>query len=216
MKFYIYFLLIIFLIIFVFENLRKNNKFSPFKIKILCNIVLTFMLIREITLLVMFVASNIANLYLFKVTYFLNIVYIPIIALIIIYILFRSNKIKVIYIFFTGAFLLGIYLYFMCTLGTYIKIDISCGYFMKLFKGEKIYILHIIFALFCIGAALIMYSKSIYKIGIILIITTCIVFIIETLFYVIGKGIFVNIIISDVFWSISLNYALSKLKKARQ
>lgn len=216
MKFYMYFLLIVFLIIVVFENLRKNNKFSPFKIKLLCNIILIVMLIREITMLIMFAASNIVNLYLFKISYFLNIIYVPIIALIILYILFRSNKIKVFYIFLISIFLFCIYVYIMCISRTYIKLDVTYGYFMKIFKGEYIYILSIIFALCCIGISSFIYPKCIYKKGIIFLITTLIVFIIETLLYIIGKGIFVNIIISDILWAISLNYALSKLKKARQ
>lgn len=215
MKIYIYFLLIMFMFIVIYEAFKKNNKYSPIKIKILCTIVLMGMLLRCLTMFLMFIVQNIRYLYLLKPLYFLNFICIPIIAFIIFYILVRNDKINFSYMFFISFLLVGFYVFFIYKYPITLKVDIYYGYFIEIMQVPYAYVIYMIFNMCAIIFAGNLYNKNVNRKGIVLVILSASILIIEAILSFIGKEIFLNIVLSDILWIISLNYLLSKLKKIR-
>lgn len=214
MKIYIYFLLIMFMFIVIYEAFKKNNKYSPIKIKILCTIVLMGMLLRYLTMFLMFIVQNIRYLYLLKPLYFLNFICIPIIAFIIFYILVRNDKINFSYMFFISFLLVGFYIFFIYKYPITLKVDIYYGYFIEIMQVPYAYVIYMIFNMCVIIFAGNLYNKNVNRKGIVLVILSASILIIEAILSFIGKEIFLNIVLSDILWIISLNYLLSKLKKS--
>lgn len=214
MKIYIYFLLIIFMFIIIHEAFKRNNRHSPIKIKILCTIALIGMILRYLVMLLMFTVQNIRYLYLLKPLYFLNFICIPIIAIIIFYILMRNDKINFSYMFFISGLLVGFYIFFIYKYPITLKVDIHYGYFIEIMQIPYVYIIYMLFNVCAIIFAVNLYNKTVDKKGILLVIFSSSILIIEATSIFIGKKIFLNIILSDILWIISLNYLLSKLKKS--
>lgn len=213
MKIYIYFCLLVIVTVLIFRNLRINKIYSPFKIKVLCGCVLVAMLLRYVSLFLMLIVQNIKYLYLLKSVYFLNFMTIPIAALIILYIVIRRDKINFSYAFFISAIICVLYILLIYIFSVDINADFICGYYMNFINIEYVYVFYMVIFVLGIIVALNFYNKTIYKIGIILFIISSSVLLIECLFVLIGRGIFVTPIISDFLWMVSLNYALQKLNK---
>lgn len=214
MKIYIYFSLIMFMFIVIYEAFQRNNKYSPVKIKILSTIVLMGMLLRYLVMLLMFMVQNIRYLYLFKPLYFLNFVCVPIIAFIIFYILMRNDKINFLYIFFISGLLVGFYIFFIYKYPITLKVDIYYGYFIEIMQIPYLYVIYMLFNVYAIIFVVNLYNKNVDKKGIGLVILSASVLIIESTLLFTGKEVFLNIVISDVLWILSLNYSLTKLKKS--
>lgn len=214
MKIYIYFLLIMFMFVVIYEAFKRNNRHSPIKIKILCNIVLLGMLLRYLVMLLMFIVQNIRYLYLLKPLYFLNFICVPIIVFIIFYILMRNDRIKFSYIFFISALLIVLYSFFIYKYPINLKVDIYYGYFIEIMQIPYVYVIYMLFNVSAIIFAVNIYNKNVDKKGIALVTLSASVLIIEATLLFIGKEVFLNIVISDILWVISLNYSLSKLKKS--
>lgn len=214
MKIYIYFLLIILMFIVIYEAFKRNNRYSPIKIKILCTIVLLGMLLRYLVMLLMFIVQNIKYLYLLKPLYFLNFICIPIIAFIIFYILIRNDKINFSYMFFISSLLVGFYIFFIYKYPITLKVDIYYGYFIEIMRMPYVYVIYMLFNVCAIIFAVNLYNKNVDKKGIVLITLSASVLIIEATLLFTGKEVFLNIVISDVLWILSLNYSLTKLKKS--
>lgn len=216
MKIYIYFGLLIIVSVLIFRNLRINKVYSPFKIKVLCSCVLVGMLLRYISLFFMLIVQNIEYLYLLKSVYFLNFITIPITALIVLYIVIRRDKINFSYAFFISAIICVLYGLLIYIFSININTDFICGYYMNFINIEYVYVFYMIIFVVGIIVALNFYNKTIYKIGVILFIISSSALVIEFLFSLIGKGIFVTPVISDFLWMGSLNYALQKLNKSNK
>ncbi|WP_268047926.1 hypothetical protein [Clostridium ganghwense] len=203
------------MLIVIYEVFKKNNKQSPTKIKILCTILLIGMTLRYLVMILMFLVQNMSYLYLLKPLYFFNFICIPIAAFITLYILIRNDKINFSYIFFISAVLAGIYIFFIYKYPVSLKVDRYNGYFMEIIQASYVYIAYMLVNVFLVILGVKFYKKNIDKKGIILFILSAIFLIIETMLFFIGKWIFVNIVISDILWMLTLNYVLSKLKKIR-
>lgn len=212
MKIYIYFLILVFIIILVFKNLKDNFKYAPIKIKILCSIILIGILLRLVSLLLMLFVQNIAYIYILKWSYFLNLIYTPILALMILYILIRSNKLNFSYMFFVATALILMYLGFIYNCSVNIKLDLCCGYFMVFERLSLVYIaymcLFVMFIAFCITYC----NKITYKRDMFIFLVASIAVILEVLLIILNKGIFINPIIGDFLWLIALVFSLSKFK----
>ncbi|WP_242846055.1 hypothetical protein [Clostridium novyi] len=61
--------------------------------------------------------------------------------------------------------------------------------------------------------AINIYKPNLDKKGIVFVIVSSMITVLETLFFVIGKGVFIELIIGDILWMLTLNYGISKLKK---
>lgn len=214
MKIYIYLILILFMLLIIYEGFRNNLKYAPSKIKMICIGIFTAMALRYTALLIFFIVRNIRYLYLVKPLYFLNFLCIPIGALITIYVLMRNDRIKFSYMFPLSAVLILFYGYLIYKCPVRLNTDIVYGYYMEFINSPYIYIGYMLINMFFIIFSVNIYNANIDKKGIMLVIISSILLIVEVIMYLIGKGIFTHLIIGDMLWMITLNYAILKLNRS--
>lgn len=126
----------------------------------------------------------------------------------------RNDRIKFSYIFFISALLIVLYSFFIYKYPINLKVDIYYGYFIEIMQIPYVYVIYMLFNVSAIIFAVNIYNKNVDKKGIALVTLSASVLIIEATLLFIGKEVFLNIVISDILWVISLNYSLSKLKKS--
>ncbi|GAB6149547.1 membrane protein [Clostridium novyi A str. 4540] len=213
MKGYIYLILLTIMLFIIYKGFKDNLKKSPHKIKVICIFAFLIMFIRYLTLFGFFFVQNIRYLYLFKYGYFLNLLSIPITGLVVIYIFMRDYKIKFSLIFPITIVLSILYGFIVNTYNLIVKVDIMYGYYMRLENSVYIYIGYMLMNIILIVLAINIYKPNLDKKGIVFVIVSSMITVLETLFFVIGKGVFIELIIGDILWMLTLNYGISKLKK---
>lgn len=201
------------MLLIIYESFSKNLKTAPSKIKIMCMFVFTGLTLRYLTLIIFFSVKNIIHLYFLKPLYFLNLLCVPIGAIITIYILMRNNKVKFSYTFPISGVLILIYSFIIYNCPIEIKLDNLFGYYIKFVKAPYIYIGYMILNVIFMVIVINIYRKTIDKKGICFAIISAIVLILETMFYLIESRIFVALILGDILWILTLDYGLAKLKK---
>ncbi|MCY6483181.1 hypothetical protein OW763_02275 [Clostridium aestuarii] len=214
MKIYIYLVLLLFMIVVIYEGLTKSSKYAPTKIRRLSRGVFVGMLLRYITLLIMFAVQNIKYIFIVKPIYFLNLICVPMAALITIYILIRSEKINFSHMFFISGILTIIYAFIIYKYPVITMLDLKYGYYMKFIKMEYICGAYILINIFLIMIAINFCNKNVDNKGIALIIISSITLIIENMLIILGKPIFMESVIGEILWLVSLNYVINKLKKS--
>jgi hypothetical protein len=197
-----------------YEGFKKSLKNTPNKIRLICIFVFTGILLRYLCLLGLFLARNIGYLYILKPFYFLNLICIPIAALITLYILIRSDKIKFSNIFLISGVLVLIYSYLIYSKPIKIEVSLLYGYYMEFIDNPYIYVVYMLASVLFVILTLLHLKENIYKIGAILVVISAVGLIFEGILNLSSKGIFETLIISDVLWIITLNYGISKLKKS--
>lgn len=202
-----------FMLVVVYKGFKENIKRSPYKIKIICIFIFTTIYIRYIILITFFGIQNIKYLYLFKWGYFLNFIAIPLTALVCIYIAMRNYKVKFAIIFPIGAILLAIYVYIITKYLVVIRVDTVFGYYMKFENISYAYVVYMLLNVIFIVVTLNIYKRGLDRKNIILIICASLMCIVETLMFLIGRGIFIELILGDMLWILTLNYSISKLRK---
>lgn len=112
MNIYIYLALILVLIFLSYEIITSTVKYCPIKVK--QAIILPFILLslRTITLMILLLMDDIKYVYLIGNFVFLNIIYIPVIIFLCIYVFYRNTKIDIKWIYI--LFFLGVAGYIAC------------------------------------------------------------------------------------------------------
>lgn len=213
MKPYIYLILLLFLLLTSYEGLIKIKKNAPNKIKVVCIFVFIAAFFRYLCLLGLFFAPNINYLYIFKPMYFLNIIFIPIGALITIYILIRNDKIKFSYMFLVWGFIVLIYSYLIYVTPIRIKSSFIYGYYMEFIDNPYIIVVYMLLNVLFIIFIWNRLKETIYFKGKLLVIVASMCVVIEGALILCSRGIFDTLIISDMLWMLTLNYGISKLKR---
>lgn len=207
-------MLLLFMLFITYEGFRKSLRNTPNKIRLICTIVFIGIVLRYLCLLVLFLVSNINYLYILKPFYFLNLICIPIGALIALYILIRNDKIKFSYIFLITGVLIVAYSYLIYSSSVKIETSSLYGYYMEFINSPYIYVVYMLFSVLFALIILLNLKENIYKIGVILVILSSLTLICEGMLSLSSKGIFETFIISDIFWILTLNYGVRKLKKS--
>ncbi|KEI05389.1 membrane protein [Clostridium botulinum] len=213
MKGYIYLILLIFMLFIIYKGFKDNIKKSPHKIKIISSFVFIIMGIRYLTLIIFFFMGNIRYLYLLKGSYFLNFISIPLIGLITIYIVMRDYKVKFSYIFPLTIVLSIIYGFIIYKYPAIIKADILYGYYMHFEKIPYLYIIYMVINVLFIVITMNIYKSNLDKKNIIFIISSSVISILEAMMFLIGYGIFIELVIGDIVWILTLDYGISKLRR---
>ncbi|EGO88195.1 hypothetical protein G8S49_04675 [Clostridium botulinum C] len=213
MKGYIYLILLIFMLFIIYKGFKDNIKKSPHKIKIISAFVFIIMGIRYLTLIIFFFMGNIRYLYLLKGNYFFNFIGIPLIGLITIYIVMRDYKVKFSYIFPLTIILSITYGFIIYNYPAIIKADILYGYYMHFEKIPYLYVICMVINVLFIVITMNIYKNNLDKKNIIFIISSSLISILETMMFLIGYGIFIELIIGDIAWILTLDYGISKLRR---
>ena len=211
--FYVYSFLLILIFFILFKSIYSCRKSVPIKIKVLSLCALGVLAIRYIVLLVLFLINSIKYLYLLKSVYFLNFLVIPIIALIALYILGRSDKIKFNLVYLITGAMSIVYI---------IAMVISISSVVLTQFGYTIRIVHPMFFIYgyillsiglvAISAALLK-KKHINKFGAYLTFFASIIGACELTLAVFGIRIFPQNIIGDVMWMLAFAFAIEQFEK---
>lgn len=209
-----YIFLLLLMLIIITNGIRFCFKYAPLKIRILSLFALIALACRYITLLIFYMHKSINYLYSLRVLYFLNILCIPIMAFIILYILFRSDKIKFELIIIISFVL--VLLFSIIFINAKINLFVSDNSFYTMTINSAIFVnafYLIINILFMVTSIFILNKSNINKVGVILILLASTVAICEMILSFIGIALLPEKIVGDILWAITLNYALYKLKK---
>jgi hypothetical protein len=210
--FYLALLLLMFLLIYC--GVSSSVRFAPLKIKIISLAALIALSTRYIALLIFLVTGNIKNLYLLKPLMFLNLLCLPVLAIISIYIYSRNDKIKFNYCMISASLLLFTYLAAIIKLPISIEIYGSLGYIMSFHNEILVYGIYLIFnTIFFFSAVVFLGNKTSNKLGMWLILSSALLVIIEVIVKTSGVSILPSILLGDVIWIATVDYALYKLKK---
>ena len=208
------YILIVFIIFILMIEALYISKFSPNKIKAAAIIVITIILLRAISLIILSLSHNIKHLYLLKPIFFLNFISIPLLSLIALYIFIRKDNINFSYIFIIAAILAGLYGIMIYKCPALVQTNEIYGYTMILTKDLYLYWIYVILNTIILFLTIALSSnKNINKLGISMIIFAALITIIEFILWIIGIRILAENVIGDMLWSITIVYALSKVRK---
>jgi hypothetical protein len=198
----------------IYYGVSSSVRFAPLKIRVISLAALITLSARYIALLIFLVTGNIKNLYVLKPLMFLNLLCLPVLAIISIYIYARNDKIKFNYCMILASLLLGTYLAAIIKLPISIEIYGSLGYIMSFHNEILVYGIYLIFnTIFFFSAVVFLGNKTSNKLGMWLILSSALVVIIEVIVKTSGVSILPSILLGDVIWIATADYALYKLKK---
>ena len=213
---YIYSILLLLVFLILVQGVRLSLK-APIKLKVLSLIAILAMICRYISILLVFFIYNIRKLYLLKPVIFLNLLSVPIIAIICLYIIWRNEKIKFIYLFIIAGILAGLYVVMQLYSSTYITI--INNYFYDIQINESLYVDMVYVGLnlmFLVFAMYLTKNKWCDKFAV----TAMVLAVLITSAEIIGRKfgiIFLpNGIVGDIFWLITLDYCLSSLSSIKR
>jgi len=212
--YYIYLSLLLLAFILIYYGIEWCIRYAPVRIKLLGTTLIAILTIRYIGLLILLIIKNIKYLYLLKSLVFLNVLCIPVLAFISLYILARNDNIKFSYGFIILGILLAAYILAM----TYIPIGIisqgSLGYVITLERSKILFGTYLIInTIVFLYSLLLLEHKSTNRLGIILIIAASAITVLEIIFSSLCGNILPSIIISDVMWLSTINFALYRFKR---
>lgn len=214
MKVYIYLSLLFLMIVFIYSGLRENSS-SPLKIRILSIGVFITLFIRVIVLDLLFVVNNIQYLYLTEPFCLINLVSIPIAALISIYIFIRNDNINFSYIFIILSLVIILYFYIVLKSSSKLMLNLNYGYVINFDNPLYVYLPYIIFNVIFILIALKYYGSNVDNFGLGLVVVSSFLFIMEIISNIACIKFFPHLIVGDVSWILTLNYGLSRIKKSK-
>ncbi len=209
---YLTLLLLMFLLIYFGVNL--SFKFAPNKIRVLSLLALITISFRYIALIIFLITGNIKNLYLLKPLMFLNLVCLPVLAMISLYICARNDIIKFNYCIIVSVILLAAYIAAIIKLPMSIEMYGNLGYIMRFNSELLVYGVYLIInTILLFIAVLFLDNKNSNRLGILLILASAFVVIVELLAKGVGVIILPAVLFGDIIWIITADYTLYKLKK---
>jgi hypothetical protein len=212
--YFFYLALLLLMFLQIYYGVSCCVRFAPLKIRsisLTANIALS---LRYIALLIFLVIGNIKNLYFLKPLMFLNLLCLPVLAIIAIYIYARNDKIKFNYCIILASLLLVIYIAAIIKLPVSIEIYGSLGYIMSFYNQFLVYGTYLIFntvVFFC--AVIFLGNKPSNKLGMWLVLASALVAMFEVIVRTSGVSILPAVLFGDVIWIVTVDYALYKLKK---
>ena len=212
-----YMFLLLLMLTIIINGIIYCFKYAPLKIRILSLFILALLACRYITLIIFYIHKSINYLYSLRVLYFTNILCTPIIALIVLYILFRSDKIKFKSIIIISSILL--LLFSVLIIKGSINLILSNNYLYTMIINSQsivnvVYL--IINILFVVASIFILRKSTINKIGVSLILLSSVAVTLEIVLSFFQIALFPEKIVGDMLWVIALNYGLYELKKWKE
>ena len=209
---YIFFLLL--MLIIITNGIIFCFKYAPLKIRILSLFVLVLLALRYVTLIIFYIHKSINYLYLLRALYFVNILCIPIIAFIVLYILSRNDKIKFRIIIVISSILVLLFSFIIIDGRVNLILSSNSFYTMTISSASVVNIFYLIINILFLVVSIFMIDKlSIKKMGFVLILIASIIVICEIGLSFINVATFPEQIVGDMAWVTTLNYALHELKK---
>ncbi|WP_406765125.1 hypothetical protein [Candidatus Clostridium radicumherbarum] len=132
-----------------------------------------------------------------------------------IYILARKDKLKLTYIIIVSIVLLVVYMFIVFTMKTNIDIYKNLGYRMYFESNNILDAMYLILNTLFFFTAIILLSSSVTnKFGMRLALASSLILMLEIVVKSVGFSIFPFISLGDIFWLITVNFSLNRLKKS--
>lgn len=179
MSIYIYMSFLLLLIFLSYEVITSTIKYCPIKIREAILLPFVLVCLRVGSLMLLLLADDMKFVYLVKNFLFLNIIYVPMLIFLSIYVFYRNTKINLNWIY--SIFFIGTISYLFCifTYPTEYYISLSYGYNVVLLSDMPYKLLLCINAVaFFIGVNSIKYKHSI-KWGSIVVLMVSLIFIVS-------------------------------------
>jgi hypothetical protein len=212
--YFLYIIMLLLMFLFIYYGVSFSFRFAPLKIRILSNSALLAIGLRYTAMFIFLIAGNIKNLYLLKPFIFLNLLCVPVLGTISIYIFARNDKIKLNYCILASTLFLIAYSTAVIKLPINIEIYRNLGYRMNFNNEFLVYGTYLIInTLFLFIAVTFMGNKNSNKMGMYLVLASAFVGIAEIIAKISGLHVFPAILLGDIIWLITIDYALYKLRK---
>ncbi|WP_291583338.1 hypothetical protein [Clostridium sp. UBA6640] len=211
---YIYLACILGMIMLIYEGITTSISYAPEKIKHITVMALILVVLRYISLLLLYLNQRPLYMYLLKPIMFLEIVYLPIIGFICIYIFSRNDKIKLNYFYFISTIFLVIYLFIAVKAPIKTTLSELYGYTIILEKDYNMYlilcIINTIYFVMGIRACRYKYSN---KLGSLLILISSLLTLTSVLLTVVNAKFFGAKLVGEILWVITMVYGLEKFRQ---
>ena len=213
---FIYVTTILIISILLINGINSSISYAPKKIKYITLITLILALIRFIVLILLSLNESPLYIYLLKPIVFLEVVYIPIIGFISLYIFSRNDNIKLNYFYFVAVIFIGIYLITTLRIPVNTTISSFYGYRLILHKDYGMNTLMFIFnSIYLVISIKQLSNKYSNKRGLILVAVSS-VLTIGTFLVAILNPVFWGLrLLGELLWIITLGYGLEKFKKLK-
>ncbi len=211
----IYFLLLLMMILLLYEGITSSMGYAPKKIKIISAMALILMTFRYIALIILFIMKNQNYLYLLKPIVFINLISIPMVGIVSVFIFARNSKIKLNKVLFISVILCIAYSIVIYIYPASLNLSKFSGYSLDLKLEAYYYIPLLLASSILMVKGIEMFNKTFSnKIGAILIIMSSSITLISVLLTAINPN-FMWLLFGDICWVTTLDYGLIKFKKAR-
>jgi hypothetical protein len=209
---YIYSSMILFVLILICV-VACNLKFVPNKIRDLSVFSLSLIFLRYITLLLMIYRKNILYSYLAYPFYFLNLLYIPIIILLCLFIFTRNDKIKLHNAYLVCPIVSVIYIIILYKLNYKIVSFGQLGYKMIIEDNHLIsYIFIVVSIIIVLLCVMNLSRKVVNNIGLFLLTISLLSQIGDNIISLLNISCIPENILNEIFFIIALKYALGTFK----
>lgn len=205
MKLNSYIIIVTIIYLLVFKTLKLSLK-APRKIKFVGITVSILAIIRYSVLLLLYMAGNIASLYILKPFVFLQILFVPMMVYCTINIVLKKSRFNHMY----SALILLIILYFILIMKAPVSIEYiqGKGYVMEFCYGYIINWLFFAFNTFIFLLTLILIKTNVFLIRI-----AAFVSMVELIMIIFGMPFYIFPVLGELFWLIGFLWNLNKLKK---
>lgn len=210
---YVYLILLLILLLFTINALIEALKYAPKKIRTLSAGILIFILLKNLSLIIFFLSQKIFLLYYLKTFLFFNMFYLPILAVICIFIFIRNNKINFNYCFIIAVILLCSYFIIINVSKPVIKSLNSYGYTVELLNG-----MYLNYGFIALSSLIILVCihqigrEGVNNIGIFYTLICASVSLADVVLIILGINYLNHNILGEVLYILTFNYALRRLK----
>lgn len=212
--FYFYLMVLLLIFILIYRGLSYSFQFASVKIKLISSTAFVLLALRYIILALFLLTKSITYLYVFKPFYFLNLLCIPVLALMSIYILSRQDRFKLNYCIAFSIVLSMLYIALLLKQPSAIELYKNIGYKMYFLNEKYVEVTYMsINTFFLFLSILLLGNKKCNSGGMRLIFISALAAIAELMANVLGINIIPAMLIGEVLWLVTADYALYKLKK---
>lgn len=212
---YIYLFLLL-LSIYLTILLLKRSFRCPTKIKVICIFVLSTLLLRYFSLLALFALKKIYYIQFIKYFALFNLICIPSLSVLLIFIFMRNKKFNITYLFIAVFLFVGLYLYIVITMEPNIVPASNYGFgYIISFMNCREYVLaiytivNILFITFC---AFFIGKNYVNKKGISIIMVALLASFIEKIILLVGTKVMPEYLLGEIICLLCLDYAISLFK----
>lgn len=196
--------------------LLKRSFRCPTKIKVICIFVLSALLLRYFSLSALFILKRIYYIQFIKYFVLLNLICIPSLSILLIFIFMRNKKFNIAYLFVAILLFVGLYLYVIIKMEPNVIPASNYGFgYVISFMNYREYVLaiytiiNILFITFC---AFFIGKSYVNKKGISIIMVSLLVSFVEKIILLVGTKTMPEYLLGEFICLLCLDYAISLFK----